>query len=53
MRIEEVLNKQGYVTNQNIPTILKVPRFRAARIATRLIGLGLVEKQRLDIVTNL
>jgi hypothetical protein len=53
MRIKEVLNKQGYVINQNIQTILKVPRFRAARIAKRLIGLGLVEKQRLHFVTNL
>lgn len=52
MRIKEVLNKQGYVI-RNIQTILKVPRFRAARIARRLIGLGLVEKRRLDFVTNL
>jgi len=53
MRIEEVLNKQGYVTNQNIQETLKVPRFRAIRIAKRLMGLGLVEKRRLDFVTNL
>jgi len=43
MRIEEVLNKQGYVTNQNIQKTLEVPRFRAVRIAKRLIDLGLVE----------
>ena len=53
MRIKEVLNKQGYVINRNIQTISKVSRFRAVRIARRLIDLGLVEKQRLDLVTNL
>jgi len=41
--IEEILNKQGYVTNQNIQKTLKVPRFRAVRIAKRLIDMGLVE----------
>ena len=44
MRIEEAFNMQGYVTNQNIQKTLKVARFRAVRIAKRLIDLGLVEK---------
>jgi|Deesub1362A_J573_1020465.scaffolds.fasta_scaffold00395_26 ATP-dependent DNA helicase RecG len=41
--IEETLNKQGYITNQDIREILKVPRFQAVRIAKQLIELGVLE----------
>ncbi len=41
--IEELLNKQGYVTNQNIQRILEIPRFQAVRVAKKLIDLGLIE----------
>ena len=37
-----MLDELGYVTNKDIREILKVQRFTAARVAKRLIDLGLL-----------
>ena len=36
------MDERGYVTNQDIREILKVQRYTAARVAKRLIDLGLL-----------
>jgi len=41
-KIKEMLDERGYVTNQDIREILKVQRYTAARVAKRLIDLGLL-----------
>jgi len=41
--LEIILSKQGYIKNQEIQEVLGIPRFRATRLAQRLVQLGILE----------
>jgi len=41
--LEQILDKQGHVKNQQIQEVLGIPRFKATRLAQRLIHLGMLE----------
>jgi ATP-dependent DNA helicase RecG len=41
--IKTILDEKGYITNKDIRIALKVPRFKAVRIAKSLVDIGLLE----------
>ncbi|MBW1935300.1 MAG: putative DNA binding domain-containing protein [Deltaproteobacteria bacterium] len=41
--IKKILDEKGFITNKDIQSTIKVPRFKAVRIASELVDLGLLE----------